>query len=42
MHNNSGTVLLKVPETTLSKAEVNEMHNHSGIAHLVGIKGHFE
>ena len=42
MQNNSGTVLLKAPDTTLSKAEVNEMHNHSGIAQLVGLKGHFE
>ena len=29
MQNNSGTVLLKAPETTLSKAEVNEINNHS-------------
>ena len=37
-----GIVLLKPLETTFSKADVNEMYNNNGIAHLVGINGHFK
>ena len=42
MHNSSGISLPKALDTTLSKAKVSGKHNNSGIAPLVGIKGHFE